>query len=247
MGNKPWVAITLIIAMALGGCFELTKKDDNTTSILGVLLLSQNNKGSTTTIEEELPQPISCSETEVGCRIFLTAGVWNGNLGGVSGADEKCNTDSNKPTGNFPYKALLVDEENRTITISDSNTANPTVSNVKDWPLKVNTTYFQRSGAEFGRTNADAIFVYNSKAMRVGSGLEGLEYPINFIHTGLSAANSGTVGLISNTNCSDWTSDSNSMQGRKGGLISTNPIETGLDGQYQYSCNLMMNLVCVEQ
>lgn len=44
--------------------------------------------------------------------IFVTSGTWNGNLGGYSGADAKCNADANKPSGSAAgagktYKALL--------------------------------------------------------------------------------------------------------------------------------------------
>jgi hypothetical protein len=40
-------------------------------------------------------------------RIFITQGTWDGNLGGLSGADTKCNADANKPGGGATYKALL--------------------------------------------------------------------------------------------------------------------------------------------
>jgi len=42
------------------------------------------------------------------CRIFVTTGVYNGNLGGLSGGDAKCMSDSGKPaTGT--YRAWLMD------------------------------------------------------------------------------------------------------------------------------------------
>ncbi len=41
-------------------------------------------------------------------RIFVTTSTFNGNLGGLSGADSKCNVDANKPSGSSStYKALL--------------------------------------------------------------------------------------------------------------------------------------------
>ncbi|MBX9867197.1 MAG: DUF1554 domain-containing protein, partial [Burkholderiales bacterium] len=44
--------------------------------------------------------------------IFVTTGLWNGDLGGFAGADAKCNADANKPSGSDAgagktYKALL--------------------------------------------------------------------------------------------------------------------------------------------
>lgn len=40
-------------------------------------------------------------------RIFTTNAVYNGNLGGLSGANDKCNNDTNKPTNSGNFKALL--------------------------------------------------------------------------------------------------------------------------------------------
>ncbi|TGL12883.1 hypothetical protein [Leptospira meyeri] len=45
------------------------------------------------------------------CRIFITMATYNGNLGGVSGADAR------KPADGSTYKAFLVDGINRAITI----------------------------------------------------------------------------------------------------------------------------------
>ena len=39
--------------------------------------------------------------------IFVSASTFSGNLGGLSGADAKCNADANKPAGSGSYKALL--------------------------------------------------------------------------------------------------------------------------------------------
>ena len=40
-------------------------------------------------------------------KVFVTASNFNGNLGGLSGADSKCNSDSSKPNDGYTYKAIL--------------------------------------------------------------------------------------------------------------------------------------------
>ena len=50
--------------------------------------------------------------------IYLTTSTYNGNLGGLSGADAKCNSDTNKPGGfasAYTYKALLFGNASTTV------------------------------------------------------------------------------------------------------------------------------------
>lgn len=242
-GKKPWVALLLVMALSFGACLETKKNEDDTSTILGFLFLNQQSPAA--------PAPTTCSETSAGCRIFLTAAIFNGNLGGVAGADEKCNADSNKPTGNLSYKALIVDATNRTITITGANTASPEVSNVKDWPLKANTKYFQKSGAEFATTTAGGIFLDGSVAMRAPVALEGMEWAVSFAHTGMTSMNpvAATIEVAgSGLTCSNWTSADNGVNSRVAHLISnTAPRPTNLASFSQYSCDQRQHLVCVEQ
>lgn len=54
--------------------------------------------------------------------MYVTNLLYSGNLGGVAGADARCNSDSAKPIPNATYKALLVDGINR-IACTTTNVA----------------------------------------------------------------------------------------------------------------------------
>ena len=59
---------------------------------------------------------LACSDgstVRVGKTLFVTAAGYNGNLGGVSGADAKCMADANKPSDGKTYKAMLTDGSTR--------------------------------------------------------------------------------------------------------------------------------------
>jgi hypothetical protein len=242
-GKKPWAAVLLVMALSFGACLETEKTEDDTSQILGLFLLNQQNQpvSSGTTAA----QPTTCTETTVGCRIFTTNNTFTGNLGGISGADEKCNADSNKPTGNLRYKALLVDADNRTITINSANTANPTVTGTKDWALKANTKYVQKDGTEFATTTAAGIFVNNNRAMHVGRAIQGLEIAVKFAFSGLTPQTGGQATIEVSTNtCTNWSADA-TVSGTVSQIPNGN--ETIFAGNAGYTCNQRMHLICVEQ
>lgn len=89
-------------------------------------------------------------------RIYVSTSPFSGNLGGISGADMKCNSDPNRPAGIATAKALLSDGFNRVAC------ANPLcdegVEGQADWPLKPGTTYRDAEGNLIGTTNSYAIF-----------------------------------------------------------------------------------------
>ena len=81
-------------------------------------------------------------------RIFATASQYDGNLGGVSGADAKCMSDANKPAGSSTYKALIA--------------ATTRQSPFTDWPLKASTAYVEKNGVTpIGTTTAGRVFTFN--------------------------------------------------------------------------------------
>jgi hypothetical protein len=84
--------------------------------------------------------------------IFSTPMIYDGNLGGISGADDKCNTDSLKPPNTGSYKALIVDGVNRRATV----TANISDSPI-DWVLLPNQLYIRPTGLTITTTNSFAI------------------------------------------------------------------------------------------
>jgi len=88
-------------------------------------------------------------------RIFVTATSYDGNLGGVGGADTKCSSAGNKPaTGT--YKALISVGATRRATV----TAN-IGDGQADWVLAANMSYYRASDAAFiGNTNGVKLFTF---------------------------------------------------------------------------------------
>jgi len=77
---------------------------------------------------------------------FVTTNTYNGNLGGVSGADAKCMADPGHPDAALPlgsrrvFKAFLVDRGVRQYFSSNNSLG------IVDWPLATSTTYFRVNG-----------------------------------------------------------------------------------------------------
>lgn len=87
------------------------------------------------------------------CKIFVTTSSYSGNLGGVSGADSKCNSDAQASGG--VYKALL--------------------GGRSDWPLQANRDYVNTSSQPIGTTNGSSQFNFNlTSAIGTGTVWTGL-------------------------------------------------------------------------
>ena len=82
-------------------------------------------------------------------RIYVTSTAYTGNLGGIAGADAKCNAaDANKPAGAGTFKALLVDAASTSLrrACTSGNCLTGGVGEHIDWVLRPNITYLQRIG-----------------------------------------------------------------------------------------------------
>jgi len=163
---------------------------------------------------------------QVGSRIFVTNSVYNGNLGGVSGADAKCMADANKPSdGTGVWKALIF-----------SSTRSTTSSG---WVLKPNRLYKNIAGNNFGSTDSNSFFTNSGFQNSLASGSLSFwsGYPL-----------SGTTNPTEY--CNDWISSSNSNSGWVGidqvDFVSPNyPLMYFSDDFY--GCHSTYNLLCVEQ
>jgi len=83
--------------------------------------------------------------------------VYDGNLGGVTGADANCMADDNYP-GTGTYKALIVDGLNRIASVS-ANAGDGQV----DWVLKANSNYYLTDGAtKIMTTDENSLFTFGS-------------------------------------------------------------------------------------
>lgn len=206
------------ITFTLSSCED--KKDDNKESLFLLRLLTGNTGTS-----ETVP---SCKDATF-CRTFIATNNgagYNGNLGGITGADAKCT--AAKPAdlkGN--YKAFIV--------ATGSRAASPALVN---WVLYPNKEYRRKDGttATF-TTNAQSIVTANL-ANGIDSGAQ------VYFWDGISDAAFATGNI-----CQSWTSANAADTGQAGNTTSLNP-NNGAGGAFSvdgWNCNQTQNLLCVEQ
>lgn len=167
--------------------------------------------------------------------IFITTGTYNGNRGGVTGADSTCTNEKNNNYSSLPtgvYKAMLVDGASR-IACSTANCGGGVSENF-NWVLKPSQSYYHPI------TNA-LVFTTNAKSI--------LDFPMN----SLLDANAGKfwwTGIDSdwtdpNDNCNSWASTGVTGYTGKGGELTVGFVSRGLAGST--ICTTNLHLVCVEQ
>lgn len=100
--------------------------------------------------------------------IFITQNDYWGDLGSISGADSKCQTDSRCPAGSV-CKAIIMQKNGR-YACAATNTCGG--ANSKDWVLQPGTTYLNVKGQTIATTNASATF-------GDGTGLFVFNFPID--------------------------------------------------------------------
>lgn len=162
-------------------------------------------------------------------RLFVTSSSYNGNLGGPTGADTKCNADSNKPADGSTYKAVLSDAASRMAC----STANCTlVSENVNWPLGANLTYLRSTdGSAVFISNSAGIFIFGTLTAPVeSSGSNDYWTSIN--------ANWTSIG----SHCSGWTASTGSGRVGTSDQTNSNAIFSGSSG-----CSNSNRLLCAEQ
>lgn len=163
------------------------------------------------------------------CMIFVTAATYDGNLGGVSGADQKCNSDANNKNSGT-YKALIAVSGQR-----DINT---------DWPLYQSQTYVRADGSTvIGTTTQSGMFTFNLTNSISSSNLTAM--------TGIDKTNWG----VSSMNCSGFTTNNgcffcNGFSSSNTAAVDTTAItnfESSQGGGGYTPCSAKVHLLCVEQ
>ncbi len=166
--------------------------------------------------------------------IFVTQATFNGNLGGVAGADNLCRNDAANPmgSGNGFWKALISASGQR-IACTTSNCSGSGQAEHLDWVLKANTTYYRADKTVIGTTDPNGLFV-GSISNSVGT-------TSTVAFTGLTAD-----WALSGDTCNAWTDQNvGSFNGLTG--------QTNLINQQWYSntannCDLPTKaLYCVQQ
>lgn len=155
---------------------------------------SLSDTNAQTPDDSDDPEVLPCTT----CRMFVTQSQYDGDRGGITGADEKCNQDANKPaTGT--YKALLMDA-NRSMTT--------------DWVLQANTNYVRADGVTVvGTTNAQGIFPLGDPgffAVQDPMDSQGYKTGIQYV-SAISWLPDGPA-----FNCQNWTSADPGINGHLG-------------------------------
>ncbi len=162
--------------------------------------------------------------------IFVTASNYNGNLGGLTGADTKCNTDAAKPNGST-YNAMIRTNSGRKPCNGVSLCSGLNGSQAIGWVLQSGVQYRTADGITIiGTANNDLIIplpLSNSFGMS-GSAWTGLEN--DWSHT------------MGTPNCTGWTIATGN--GTISDLTKKNSdaINSGNSG-----CPTSRKLICVEQ
>ncbi len=166
-------------------------------------------------------------------RIFITASTYDGNLGGVAGADLKCDADSVRPNDGSTYRALVVDNSGTARrACTSSNCTNPAEN--LNWAFKPSTTYVRAADSTtIMTTNAAGIFAFGTLSNSFTSGAT-VSYWTGLRNTWESSSN----------DCSDWTSSSSGQSGRTGDSSATD--STSIRNNTP-ACNTQWYLLCVEQ
>ncbi|MCG6168619.1 DUF1554 domain-containing protein [Leptospira sp. FAT2] len=218
--------LTGTIAATLCSC-EDKKKDD--TSLLFLLLGSASGAIGTAP---------SCKDASF-CRTFIATNNgagYNGNLGGIAGADAKCM--AARPSGlNGTYKALLVSFNVREVVFAGDGSPG-----LIDWVLYPNKQYRRSDGTTVTfTTNANSTVTANL-ANGIDAGAQ------KFFWNGFNGG-PGTFPWEVASDCNAWASNDGNNAGQAGNTTSTNPndVPGGAFTVDTWNCNANLNLLCVEQ
>lgn len=198
-------------------------------SALLFLVSCGQDRGSLSDTNAQTPDDSDDPEVYVPCttcRMFVTQSIYDGNLGGTAGADEKCEQDANKPNSRT-YKALIMDATRNMTT---------------DWVIKANTDYVRADGVTVvGTSNANGIFsLGNPGFFAVVDPVDGRSF-----HTGIQyVSHLSWLPDNWNFNCQNWTSNNPGIMSIIGMTSDTTDLFIANTADF---CNVQQPIVCVEQ
>lgn len=184
------------------------------------------------------PADISMSNIHRNYRTYRTTTGYSGNLGGISGADAKCEAEKPASLSGKTVKAFLSDGQNRRACTSFD--CNGGIGENLDWVLQPNANYWRiDETTRIGNTDNEAIFHYIGVSQTVPDLINGFSSGgSTYYHTGIRY----DWTFDDSFDCSNWTSTSNDMWcGNKG------ETEYFAYGWVTCSCASSLNLFCVEQ
>ncbi len=151
-------------------------------------------------------------------RIFVTAASYSGNLGGLAGADQKCNLAAQAETLGGGWKAWL----------SDSTTnAIDRIQDVGPWTLVGQTIIFKN------KANLTTIPVHSVDITEQGKVVSSAN-----VWTGTQSGGQGTNGT-----CQGWTYSNSSYYGTAGSVLQISEWTSSVAS----SCSEENHLYCIEQ
>jgi hypothetical protein len=162
-------------------------------------------------------------DTSRKLKIFLTNNTYKGDLGGISGADEKCNSDQNKPDDGHYYKALI-GGNNRDLN--------------NDWVLEANMSYYRADGTTLiTTTNANKWFDFSFS--------NSISENDSRAWTGLKSDGSFEESLGARIRiCNNWNAETIIWNGKTG---DTDKKDNQAIDREDKTCDKYKNLYCVEQ
>ncbi len=211
--------------------FNILVKDDKE-KMTAYKTLTQETAAAASSSDQVQELPDISSPIVSPLRIFATSSIYDGNLGGVTGADQKCQTDGANPNPGAAWKAFLVEDGVR-IACSVANCAAGSVP--MDWVLQADTQYVRASdSAPIGTTNVDGIFTF--PLMVSMNGPDDTPYWTGFGST--------SDWLLDNAQtCTNWTSASGNGSTGQGDTVAA----TTMHNADMVSCASQLLLLCVEQ
>ncbi|MBI4078774.1 MAG: hypothetical protein HY429_00520 [Candidatus Levybacteria bacterium] len=240
-GESALMATIVFSAKSLGqGTISFTNESEILSNLNNINILTIKRGYDVAIRVKPSPTPISAPVTPAPSatptsgtvtRVFVTSTTYNGNLGGLTGADLKCQARADSAKLGGIWKAWL----------SSSTDGSPSTRFIKNTgPYK---NVLGNVIANDWSDLTDQVLTSSLAANENGS-LQNITEPWNVW------TNTWTSGSIydtaSNLTCNNWTSDSSSITGRGGASWKTDVRWTASEISGQ-ACNTLKRLYCFEQ
>ena len=213
--------------------FPVSHKNSATLTISGpsgvaFVVVCMNGTGSTANCEKH--------QIDVPHIVFITEPRYNGNLGGVSGADSICQSDAYVAGSHIPpghtFKALLVSSARYPCSSKNGGVSGQCGGEfANDWPLKPGTPYYYPDGQYlFNTVNENGVFDGSVRSLRDVNGRPSearFASGVNSVFTNADASDLAGWAYDDmnsaldaenykryNHNCSQWTDSSHRSDNR---------------------------------
>ncbi|MBM9499499.1 DUF1554 domain-containing protein [Leptospira sp. 201903071] len=224
-----FLSFVFILSISLFQCKPEEKTDDSAVLLLlGAGAAATTAGGGTTTT----------ADTKL--RVFVTATTYNGNLGGINGADTKCTNDANKPTSGT-YKAFITGNsgangDRYACLNGDANC--PTAGN-KNWVLQASKNYYRVD-------QTTLVFTTTANSLIATIPIQIQAAAANY-WTGLApgSATDWSANVVCGGATTAWSDGTLGSNGTTG--LATATTIADVKGNNIPGCDGAKNLLCVEQ